>query len=171
MLMRPKPKPVPEPDPVPGVRHEIDGVRLRAITDSMLDAITSPAFVAALRAVRATPPERRLAEGSKRLTPQALREAGVPLPPDMRVSSRYFEEGFPGGIEFGDGPEGSTNVVNELNRRAPGLLDSLVHNPREDSQRLVDSILRSQPPGYSPLIAGGCCCGGAASACGGCGGD
>jgi hypothetical protein len=55
-----------------------------------------------MRAVKDTPREQRLAEGSRRLNPDALREQGVPLPRKVRISSRYFDEDYPKGVEFGD---------------------------------------------------------------------
>jgi hypothetical protein len=72
-------------------KSEFDVERLRKITSEMIDAITSPPFVEAMRKLREAPPAARLAEGAKLLSTESLRTAGVPLPKDMLISSRYFE--------------------------------------------------------------------------------
>ena len=79
----------------------LDVERLHRITNEMITAITSPPFVEAMRRMKATPKNERLRIGAEILTPDALRAQGVPLPTDMRVTSRYFEAGAPD-IEVGD---------------------------------------------------------------------
>lgn len=74
---------------------ELQPEQLREEIAQMIEASTHPAFVEALRAVKATPIEQFLVAGSQRLTPQALREKGVPLPADIRISSRYFDDDLP----------------------------------------------------------------------------
>jgi hypothetical protein len=159
---------------MPGEKR-LDVDKLRLVTNEVIAAITSPAFVEAVRAVREVPADQRLVEGSRRLSPDALRAAGVPLPQNFRVSSRYFEDGLPGPINFGDDPTGRPNVVNEMNRAEPGALDRLRANEPELFAQLVapaiadgDSAGR-RPPGMGPIVAGGCACGGIPAACGGTG--
>ena len=75
--------------------NEIDPKRLKKITDEMIAAISSPEYVKAMKIMKKTPVEKRLAVATKLLSPDALRKKGVPLPKDMRISSRYFEPGNP----------------------------------------------------------------------------
>jgi hypothetical protein len=127
----------------------LDANNLRQITDDMIVALTSPAFVDAMRILKLTPADQRLNIGSKILTSEALRAKGVPLPHGVRVTSRYFETGAPT-IEVTDPAEAGyppiTNLLPDFANPMTGLIG-----------------------GVRPM-AGGCCCGGAASACGGCGG-
>lgn len=81
---------------------QIDPDFLKAHTDKIIAAITSPAYVEAMKKLRGTPSEMRRALAEKILTPDALRAAGVPLPAGMRISSRYFQSDFPESIELGD---------------------------------------------------------------------
>jgi hypothetical protein len=81
--------------------------KLRRMTDEMIAALTSPPYVEAMRAVRAAPEDERLDEAAKRLSPEALRDLGVPIPDGMRISSRYFEKGFSEPVELGDIEKGS----------------------------------------------------------------
>jgi hypothetical protein len=141
-------------------RDQLDPNRLRREINQMLEALTHPAFVDALRRVNSAPLESRLVEGSRLLTPEALREQGVPLPATARVSSRYFEDGLPSPIEFGDVPGGRANIVNGLNTASPGLLDRL----RFENPDLFRDLIGSQ---LTPGLVAGCCCGGAGSVCGG----
>src|SRR3954447_10028047 len=67
---------------------------LRNTASDFVNVVTSPAFLDALQAVNSAPEDQRLTEASKRLTPEALRDQGVPLPSDVRISSRYVEEGL-----------------------------------------------------------------------------
>ncbi|WP_175948740.1 hypothetical protein [Burkholderia pyrrocinia] len=121
----------------------LDVDRLRKLTDDMIVALTSPAFVEAMRTFKATPVPERLKLGEQILTPDALRAKGVPLPEDMRVTSRYFEAGSP--------------MIEVSGLTTPGSLSSAREIPQGSHGNLA----------MSPL--GGCCCGGA-GACGGCGG-
>ena len=137
---------------------ELDPEQIRRDITEMLEAIAHPAFVEAVRAVNSAPIEQRLVEGSRLLNPQALRERGVPFPENVRISSRYFEEGLPHPIEFGDLPGGRPNLVNAINAAEPGFLDRLrVQNPDMFREYVAP------PPG--PEIAA--CCGvGAGTVCG-----
>jgi hypothetical protein len=124
--------------------HEFDAARLQAKTSEMIKAITSPAFVEAMRQLKQTPVKDRLAMGAKVLDPATLRRAGVPLPSDMRITSRYFEPGKAGVIEVGD--LGA--------RRVP-----------------TGTIRGGTLGGSEPLSWGGCACGGGLTFCGGAGGS
>lgn len=143
---------------------ELDAVRLREMTDQMIEALTAPAYVEALRAVKAAPEQQRLVEASRRLSPDGLRQLGVPIPPGMRISSRYFEREFPQSIELGDPPGGGVNTVNALNEVEPGLLDRLRQEHVELYRRLVSEEGDGEPD-FGPdipeaLSIGGCACGG-----------
>lgn len=122
---------------------EFDVERLRKITDDMITAITDPAFVEAMRTLRKAPFEKRLKYGAELLNPEKLRAQGVPLPKDMRITSRYFEPGQPGVIEITDIPG-----VDPRKATSIGLFDNL-----------------------GPLSAGGCACAGGLTFCGGAGGS
>ncbi|HEX2653625.1 MAG TPA: hypothetical protein VHN11_08240 [Xanthobacteraceae bacterium] len=153
----------PTPAPTEIASTEIlDRAVLRKTTDDLIEALTAPAYVEAMLAVRSAPEEHRLEEASRRLSPDALRKLGVPLPPDMRISSRYFETGFPDSIdvELGDPPQGGLNLINELNKVQPGLLDSL-HTQYPDIYQAL--VAQSANAGLSSPITriGTCQCGGA----------
>ncbi len=155
----------------------LDAERLRSITTEMIEALTSPEYLEQVQAVREAPEEERLVEASNRLSVDALRAAGVRLPRDMRISSRYFEESFPSAVEFGDTPGAEPNVVNELNRIRPGWLDEVRHKDPEIFERLV-AIDRppalgglGSPTDNLPQGWGACAGGGAATVCGCAGGS
>lgn len=95
--------------------ENLDPERLRGEINQMIDALTSPPFVEAMRAIRAVPVSQRLAEGAKRLDPTVLREQGVPLPSNMRISSRYFDDELPEPVEVGDLPAASKQASPEMN--------------------------------------------------------
>lgn len=92
----------------------LDVDRLRKITDDMITAIASPAFVDAMRKMKSTPDDQRLAVAAQTLNPETLRSKGVPLPSGMRITSRYFESGKPT-IEVAD-PEksGGAPIVKQV---------------------------------------------------------
>ena len=123
--------------------NEFDVERLRKITDSMITAITAPAFVEAMRTLRKVPVEKRLEYGAELLNPEKLRAQGVPLPKDMRITSRYFEPGESAVIEI-------TEIPGVDPRKAAGI-------------GLFDKL--------GPLAAGGCACAGGLTFCGGAGGS
>jgi hypothetical protein len=151
---------------------EFTADKLREVTSEMIEVISSAPFVEAMRAVRAAPEDQRLVEGSRLLNPDALRAAGAPLPKDMRISSRYFETGFPGEVELGDLPGGRVNVVNALNHVQPGWLDKLRLEQPEIFREITDP---GRGPALSPDLRssgiGGCACGGGLTFCGGAGGS
>ncbi len=153
---------------------------LRDETQKIIDAMISPAYVAALRAVKAAPLEKRLQEASKRLTPDALRKQGVKLPENMRISSRYFESGMPQPLSLGDSAsEGKANVLVELLKKNPELLDELRANnlPAFDALLMSDESMAGGGDDLTMAAFGGCTCGGThipippftSTACGGAG--
>ena len=91
----------------------LDVSRLRKITDDMITAITSPAFVDAMQTMKSTPDNERLKVAALTLNPEILRTKGVPLPAGMRITSRYFESGKPT-IEVADSADGSSPVVKQI---------------------------------------------------------
>jgi hypothetical protein len=94
-----------------------------------------------MRKLKSTPVEKRLEVAARVLRPSILRQKGVKLPKDMRITSRYFETGKPP-IEVNDHGAFLTGVS--------GFPDLI---------------------GSGPKAAGcGCACGGAATVCGGAGG-
>lgn len=127
--------------------HEmLDVDRLRIITSEIIVALISPPFVEAMRTMRSTPEHERLRVAAQILSTEALRSKGVPLPADMRITSRYFETGVQT-IEVSDSPEVGQRPLAKAVRDEGG---SGVANPR---------------PRW-----GGCAFGGGASVCGGAGG-
>jgi hypothetical protein len=148
------------------MNDELSAERLREITNKMVDAISSPAYVEAMRAVKSAPEGQRLDEAMRRLAPDVLRAQGVPLPEGMRISSRYFEKGY-SPIEVGELPEGQRNLLKELNEREPGVLDRLRRRDPQFLDNLADLL---QPAQFSPVALCGCAGGGAATVCGCAGG-
>jgi hypothetical protein len=137
-----------------------DVARLHLETQKIIDALTAPAYVAALRAVKDAPIDKRLLEASNRLTPDALRKQGVPIPEGMRISSRYFEKGLPASINFGDLPDGSPNPLNALNESNPGLLDKLRSSNKEAFASLISNETTKGDDKLVLAAFGGCHCGG-----------
>lgn len=147
---------------------ELSAEQLREITTKMIDAISSP--LEAMRAIKAAPEGQRLNEALRRLTPDALRAQGVPLPEGMRISSRYFEQGF-SPIEVGDLPEGQGKRLSDFNEREPGFLDRLRNRDPHAFAVFVDELTRPiRPPEVAPVALCGCAGGGAATVCGCAGG-
>lgn len=143
---------------------DLDRASLKERTDRMLETVTSPAFLEQLEAVRRVPVERRIDEAAKRLTPAALKQAGIELPDDVRVSSRYFEEGDDAIIELGE-PEGRISVVPALSEMQPGFLDKL----RAERPELFKQLVRQPIPAGDLDSWSVCACVGAGF-CGGVGG-
>lgn len=148
---------------------DISREHLKEITTQMVEAITSPAYVEAMRAVKSAPEGKRLEEAMRRLTPEALRAQGVPLPQGMRISSRYFEKGFTP-IEVGV-PSEKRNLLADLHAVEPQII-TLLDGIRTRSPDLFDELKRRLAPDEfaAPAAACGCACGGAATVCGGAGG-
>jgi hypothetical protein len=77
-----------------------------------LHLLIEPKFLTRMREVRNAPEGERLRAAAMFLSIDALRNAGVDLPKDMRIASRYFEENFQGdagaSVQGGSVPRGST---------------------------------------------------------------
>ncbi len=73
---------------------DLDRASLKKKTDEMLEALANPAFLEQIEAMQQLPLEQRMEEAAKRLTPAALKRAGIDLPEGGRLSTRYFEEDF-----------------------------------------------------------------------------
>jgi hypothetical protein len=143
-------------------KQRLDPEQLRRETGRMIDALTDPRYVAAVRAVRAAPDDERLAEATRQLSSEGLRKLGVPIPEGMRLSSRYFEPGLPGEIELGDSPAGERNMISTLNEAAPGLLDRLRVNEPDLFKALAvsDDRMMTAEGDLEPLGIMHCACGG-----------
>ena len=111
---------------------------MRKMTDEMIAALTSPVYVEAMREIMAAPDEDRLNQASRRLSPEGLKEMGVPIPPGMRISSRYFEKGKM--AEFGDIGEPDAESTGDLKTAAIGGCTC-------GGSRV--------PPGIGPIVCGG----------------
>ena len=144
----------------------IDSDKLKSETDAILNAISSPEFLAELEAIRQMPKAERLQAAAERLTPGAMRAKGMNIPDKARISSRYFEEGETFDVELGN-PDGRIPVAPALNDLKPGILDEL----REKHPDVLEELLRRRKP-TSPggeLDASICLCVGA-GVCAGIGG-
>lgn len=126
----------------------IDPQKVRADMDVMINMTTHPAFVDAMRTLKATPVGDRLDVGKKLLTVDALKAQGVDIPAGMRLTTRYFEPGSPDILQINpDGTVGNTIIPNANVPLVPG----------------------SGP--LNPYAVGGCACGGGLTFCGGAGGS
>jgi hypothetical protein len=148
--------------------EEFDPDKLRETIDAMVEAVTAPAFVEAVRAVRTSPEDQRLAEGARRLSPDALRAQGVPLPPDMRITTRYFEPGQPGTVAFG---EHAGDAIAALNEAEPGLLDRLRTSSPELFEKMMEDVSDRIAVDMMKAGIGGCACAGHRGTCTGIGGS
>lgn len=135
-------------------------------TRRMVECMTHPAYVEAMRTLKSTPNEERLTIVMKLLTPEALRERDVPIPPGMRISSRYFEPGIPA-VEAGELATREKGVLRELNERDRGVLDRLrVKEPQLLTDLAAIDLRRDE---IDPAALCVCACGGG-GICGGLGG-
>ena len=121
----------------------INATKIKSEMNSMVDLITDPVFVDAMKSLKALPPSQRQKFGRENLTVSALTAKGVKFPAGMRLTTRYFEPGKPGVIEWK--PNGS--IANLKTIKIP----------------VKDHI-------GGPVEWGGCACGGGLSFCGGAGG-
>ncbi len=121
----------------------IDAVKVRQEMDAMVDMITHPAFVAAMKNMKASPVSKRREIGKETLTVDALRAQGVTIPRGMRLTTRYFEPGRPGFLEVD----------------AAGVIKA-GRIPKFDVGDLGGTVQW-----------GGCACGGGLTFCGGAGGS
>lgn len=121
----------------------IDTAKVKAEMTAMVDLISHPAFVDAMKNLKSTPAAKRQEYGKKALTVAALSQKGVKFPPGMRLTTRYFEPGKPGFTEWR--PDGTS-----AKSKFPKF-------PITDARG-------------SPVQWGGCACGGGMTFCGGAGG-
>ncbi len=125
------------PDPM------IDRKKVKKEMDALIEMITHPAFVAAMKEMKETPVAARRKLAKDVLAVDALRNAGVTMPRGMRVTTRYFEPGKTEAIQVSpDGRLSTIKLPKELVIRGGGLVSW-----------------------------GGCACGGGLSFCGGAGGS
>jgi hypothetical protein len=74
-------------------KAELDRQRLLKVTGDVIQTITSPAFVEKMRLARIDfEAGKGLDAGAKLLSIEGLREAGVDIPADFRMTSRIFED-------------------------------------------------------------------------------
>ena len=155
--------------------YELTREALESETRGVLAAITHPKFIERMQRFRAKSGDDRIDYAEENLIPRVLIDQGVPLPDNMRVSSRVFEEVLPIPPEYADYPEGE-RIIELVRNYQPKLLKQLREtNPIiwEDLQSVINlpnehTTLTDTSP--NPSGACGCACGGAATVCGGAGG-
>lgn len=75
------------------VKGQLDRERLKIVTNSVVDTITSPEFVEKMRLARIEADEGGgLDTAANLLSIDGLRQAGVDIPKDFRLTSRVFED-------------------------------------------------------------------------------
>ncbi|WEL22682.1 hypothetical protein HBNXHr_2643 [Halorhabdus sp. BNX81] len=132
----------------------------------VVSVVTSEAYLDQLEKVRQAPPEERMEAGARYLTPSALREAGVEVPEDMRISSRLFDDQIGKETEFGNPDADQPNVISDLSELDPEYLSRL----RDVDPDLFEDIIDEQHVGFgseNPLAA--CACAGGFGVCAGAG--
>lgn len=74
-------------------KEELDRERLLRVTGDLIETITSPAFVEKMRQARLSADSGDgMDTAAKLLSIDGLREAGVDIPADFRLTSRVFED-------------------------------------------------------------------------------
>ncbi len=132
----------------------LDKDELRQQTERNCELLKSEAFLEQLDAILNAPEGERIDEAARRLTPKALRSAGVELPKGVRVSSRYFESRLKRPLEFGDVEE-RVNAVTALAEISPGVLEKM-HSLDPDVLERINIPGRAELPGrgdVGPLAA------------------
>jgi hypothetical protein len=119
----------------------IDPKKVRQEMDTMIEMITHPEFVAAMKQMKLATPKQRLELGKELLTVGSLSSKGVKIPEKMRITTRYFEPDNPSVWECT--PEGKIILTKTPQFRR----------------------------GVGSVSWGGCACGGAATVCAGAGGS
>lgn len=145
-------------------KGKVDPDELRRAAQDLVNLVTSPEFMKQVQAVSQAEESSRLTEAAKRLTPTALRQAGLQLPKYTRISSRYFEEGRRAReLKFID-QQASEDILQLLNKARPGILDRI----DETDPDLLDKLNEISDGGES---MGACiCAGGSIGGVGGCAG-
>ncbi|MGJ8736987.1 hypothetical protein [Zobellia laminariae] len=121
----------------------INTQKIRAEIEAMIEMISHPAFVEAVKTMKKKPISKRRQLGKKILSIDHLRSKGVMVPKGMRVTTRYFESGRPGIIEL--------------------LPDGKIRNTKYPRFLIGDKL----NPGK--VAWGACVCGGTGSFCAGAG--
>lgn len=129
--------------------------QLRKLSQQLVELVASPEFMKHVQAVFAADESIRLTEAANRLTPTALRNAGLPVPKWTRISSRYFEEGRPAEIKFTD-TEAGKDILQTLHEREPGILDKI----RREDEELWFRLTAKFPFPIDPIgpVTGICVC-------------
>lgn len=135
-------------------------------TARMVECMTHPAYVEAMKTLKSTENEKRLGVVMELLTPEALAERGVPIPKGMRISSRYFEPEIPA-VEAGELATGEKGLLRELYERDPDVLDRLRITNLDAVKALAAVDLHDDVINPAALCV--CACGGG-GVCGGVGG-
>ncbi len=80
-------------DRVQQAKDQLDRERLMRVTGQVIETITSPAFVERMRKARQAADEGcELDTAADLLSIKGLRDAGVDIPEDFRLTSRVFED-------------------------------------------------------------------------------
>jgi len=75
------------------VKQQLDRERLAAITTSLIETITSPAFIERMRQFRQKAHAgARFGDAADLMSLESLRAAGADVPDDFRLTSRVFED-------------------------------------------------------------------------------
>src|SRR5688572_9247342 len=126
---------------------QIDPERLRALTEKILRTVLQPALLEQLKQAQSAPGAEFFAEASKRLTPAALRAAGIDVPPGVRISSRYFDDGSVTSSAVIDTKGGET-ILSTIQSQFPASLGQQQSGPKADR--------RPADPAHPVTAAGGC---------------
>jgi hypothetical protein len=135
---------------------DFDPAQLREFGRQIVELVSSPEFMEHVQHVFETDESSRLSEAASRLTPAALREAGLPVPEFTRITSRYFEEDPADEVVFTD-TEAGTDILQVLHDARPGILDDIRDVDDELWKRLKQAEL---PRGRFDPAAGLCVCAG-----------
>jgi hypothetical protein len=74
-------------------KDQLDRERVMRVTNEVIETITSPGFVEKMRLARVSADDGGgLDEAAKLLSIDGLRDAGVDIPKDFRLTSRVFED-------------------------------------------------------------------------------
>ena len=142
----------------------------KAATNRLVETVTSDEMVERMRAFKHLPPEDRLAQASKLLSVEGLKERGVEMPEGMRISSRYFESDK-GTFEFGN-VDGDNTALHKLAAEDPEFIEKLKvkHPDVYNKLKLAPSEALTSVAASGPDLAmGGCSgAGGGVGGTGGC---
>lgn len=108
-------------------------------TDKTLKAITSEAFLKSMSTFRKTKPEERPDFAKKFMTASALEAQGAPIPKDMRLSSRVFDDSphFDAVADY----DGGKAVLKAVLQAKPDAMATLQKKSPKIYQDLVEEYL------------------------------